>query len=79
MEKDLVEIHISFNDLIIYECVGVEKNMKDTKDESKDKEHNEQVPRLLNMDIRKIKWRKDRDAYDEESEDVLETIVVSVP
>ena len=39
MEKDVVEIHISFNDLIIYEFVGIEKNMKSTKDESKDEEH----------------------------------------
>ena len=79
MEKDLVEIHISFNDLIIYECVGVEKNMKDTKDEGKDEEHNEQVPRLLNMDIRKRKWRKYKDEYDKESEDDLDIIVVSIP
>ena len=78
MEKDLVEIHISFNDLIIYECVGVEKNMKATKDESKDEEHIEKVPRLINMDIRKRKWRKYKDEYDEESEHFLEIIVVSI-
>ena len=53
--------------------------MKSTKDESKDEEHIEQVPRLLNMYIRKRKWRKDKDEYDEESEDVLEIIVVSIP
>ena len=58
MEKDLVEIHSSFNDLIIYECVGVEKNMKATKDECKDEEHIEKLPRLLNMDIRKKKMEK---------------------
>ena len=78
MQNDLVEIHISFNDLIIYECIGIEKNMKYTKDESKDEEHIEQVPRLLKTDIRKIKWRKDKDEYDEESEHFLEIIVVSI-
>ena len=70
MEKDVVEIHISFNDLITYECVGIEHNMEYTQDE----EHIEQVPRLLNMYIRKRKWRKDKDEYDEESEGVLEII-----
>ena len=34
---------------------------------------------LLNMDIRKIKSRKDKHEYDEESEDVLEIIVVAIP
>ena len=52
--------------------------MKATKDKSKDEGNIEQVPRLLNMDIRKRKWRKDKDEYDEESEDVLEIIVASI-